>query len=67
MHINKALYSVSYTCITAGAAGILFAGTYVLVRSLMYLYFIISWLHWFEGKGYLFRKNFSTSAFNLKF
>ncbi|RWR73173.1 heparan-alpha-glucosaminide N-acetyltransferase [Cinnamomum micranthum f. kanehirae] len=31
MHINKALYSVSYTCITAGAAGILFAGTYVLV------------------------------------
>ncbi|KAK3003600.1 hypothetical protein RJ639_019846 [Escallonia herrerae] len=31
MHINKALYTVSYVCITAGAAGILFAGIYVLV------------------------------------
>ncbi|KAJ6808548.1 heparan-alpha-glucosaminide N-acetyltransferase-like isoform X2 [Iris pallida] len=31
MHINKALYTFSYTCITAGTAGILFAGIYVLV------------------------------------
>ncbi|KAL6003638.1 hypothetical protein ACLOJK_023871 [Asimina triloba] len=31
MHVNKVLYSFSYTCVTAGAAGILFAGTYVLV------------------------------------
>lgn len=31
MHVNKALYTFSYTCVTAGAAGILFAGIYVLV------------------------------------
>ncbi|PIA40709.1 hypothetical protein AQUCO_02400046v1 [Aquilegia coerulea] len=31
MHFNKALYSSSYTCLTAGAAGILFTGLYVLV------------------------------------
>eukprot|EP00268_Persea_americana_P038205 TRINITY_DN37823_c0_g1_i7.p1 TRINITY_DN37823_c0_g1~~TRINITY_DN37823_c0_g1_i7.p1 ORF type:complete len:470 (-),score=82.85 TRINITY_DN37823_c0_g1_i7:423-1832(-) len=31
LHVNKVLYSLSYTCVTAGAAGILFAGTYVLV------------------------------------
>lgn len=31
MHLNKALYSFTYTCVTAGAAGILFAGTYILV------------------------------------
>ncbi|CAA6664130.1 unnamed protein product [Spirodela intermedia] len=31
MHMNKALYSLSYTCATAGAAGILFTGIYVLV------------------------------------
>ncbi|KAK9108668.1 hypothetical protein Syun_024679 [Stephania yunnanensis] len=31
MHINKALYSVSYACVTAGAAGLLFAATYILV------------------------------------
>lgn len=32
LHMNKALYSLSYTCVTASAAGILFAGIYVLVR-----------------------------------
>ena len=32
LHMNKALYSLSYACVTAGAAGILFAGIYVLVR-----------------------------------
>ncbi|KAF8378098.1 hypothetical protein HHK36_029434 [Tetracentron sinense] len=31
MHVNKALYTFSYTCVTAGAAGLLFAGIYVLV------------------------------------
>ncbi|GAV77419.1 DUF1624 domain-containing protein [Cephalotus follicularis] len=31
MHINKALYSFSYMCITAGAAGIVFIGMYLLV------------------------------------
>ncbi|KAG6471869.1 hypothetical protein ZIOFF_069316 [Zingiber officinale] len=31
MQINKSLYTVSYTCITAGAAGMLFTATYVLV------------------------------------
>jgi heparan-alpha-glucosaminide N-acetyltransferase len=30
--MNKPLYTLSYTCVTAGAAGILFAGIYVLVR-----------------------------------
>ncbi|KAF6134057.1 hypothetical protein GIB67_038348 [Kingdonia uniflora] len=31
MHANKVLYTFSYTCITAGAAGLIFAGIYVLV------------------------------------
>ncbi|KAF1862950.1 hypothetical protein Lal_00009333 [Lupinus albus] len=31
MHINKVLYSLSYTCVTAAAAGFLFVGTYLLV------------------------------------
>ncbi|THU49406.1 hypothetical protein C4D60_Mb06t09240 [Musa balbisiana] len=31
MHMNKALYTLSYTCFTAGVAGILFTGLYVLV------------------------------------
>ncbi|KAH6815317.1 heparan-alpha-glucosaminide N-acetyltransferase-like protein [Perilla frutescens var. frutescens] len=31
MHINKALYSVSYTCVTAGVAGILLATIYLVV------------------------------------
>ncbi|CAK9166197.1 unnamed protein product [Ilex paraguariensis] len=31
MHVNKALYTFSYTCVTAGAAGILISGIYVLV------------------------------------
>ncbi|RZC81125.1 hypothetical protein C5167_043711 [Papaver somniferum] len=30
MHINKALYSLSYTCVTIGAAGLLFAAIYVM-------------------------------------
>lgn len=31
IHANKSLYTLSYTCITTGVAGILFAGIYVLV------------------------------------
>ncbi|CAH9132541.1 unnamed protein product [Cuscuta epithymum] len=31
MHINKVLYSFSYTCVTAGTAGVLFAGVYIMV------------------------------------
>ncbi|KAI4336454.1 hypothetical protein L6164_014979 [Bauhinia variegata] len=31
MHINKVLYTFSYTCVTAGAAGILFTGIYLMV------------------------------------
>ncbi|CAD5177644.1 unnamed protein product [Musa acuminata subsp. malaccensis] len=31
MHMNKALYTLSYTCFTTGVAGILFTGLYVLV------------------------------------
>ncbi|KAL3835763.1 hypothetical protein ACJIZ3_010499 [Penstemon smallii] len=30
MHINKALYSFSYMCVTTGVAGILFAGIYLV-------------------------------------
>ena len=32
MHLNKALYSLSYTCLTAGASGVLLAGIYFMVR-----------------------------------
>ncbi|XAR48270.1 Heparan-alpha-glucosaminide N-acetyltransferase [Bertholletia excelsa] len=31
MHINKAMYTFSYMCVTAGAAGVLFSGIYLLV------------------------------------
>ncbi|KAI0491434.1 hypothetical protein KFK09_025694 [Dendrobium nobile] len=31
MHMNKALYTVSYTCVTAGVSGLLLAGIYLLV------------------------------------
>ncbi|KAF8390795.1 hypothetical protein HHK36_025323 [Tetracentron sinense] len=31
LHVNKALYTFSYMCVTAGAAALLFAGIYVLV------------------------------------
>lgn len=31
VRMNKPLYSLSYTCVTAGAAGLLFAGMYLLV------------------------------------
>ncbi|XP_020581338.1 heparan-alpha-glucosaminide N-acetyltransferase isoform X2 [Phalaenopsis equestris] len=31
MHMNKALYTVSYTCVTAGVSGFLLAGSYLLV------------------------------------
>ena len=38
--MNKALYSLSYTLVTAGAAGILFTGVYVLVREGLRLGFV---------------------------
>ncbi|XP_042496308.1 heparan-alpha-glucosaminide N-acetyltransferase [Macadamia integrifolia] len=31
IHVNKVLYTFSYMCVTAGAAGILFSGIYILV------------------------------------
>ncbi|MFS8019976.1 hypothetical protein Hanom_Chr15g01410141 [Helianthus anomalus] len=31
--INKQLYSISYVCFTAGAAGIVFSAFYILVRT----------------------------------
>nr|GMD50965.1 heparan-alpha-glucosaminide N-acetyltransferase [Ipomoea batatas] len=31
MRINKVLYSFSYTCVTAGTAGVVFAGVYIMV------------------------------------
>ncbi|XP_062182992.1 uncharacterized protein LOC133887091 [Phragmites australis] len=31
LHMNKSLYSLSYTCVTTGAAGLFFAGIYLLV------------------------------------
>lgn len=46
MHFNKALYSSSYTCLTAGAAGILFTGLYVLVDVWGYRRptFVLEWM-----------------------
>ncbi|KAK0591491.1 hypothetical protein LWI29_002780 [Acer saccharum] len=39
MHINKALYTFSYMCVTAGAAGILFTGIYYMVGYLVISHF----------------------------
>ncbi|KAM3377192.1 heparan-alpha-glucosaminide N-acetyltransferase-like [Capsicum galapagoense] len=36
MHLNKALYTFSYMCVTAGAAGFLFTGVYMIVDVLGY-------------------------------
>ncbi|XP_016447995.1 uncharacterized protein LOC107773064 [Nicotiana tabacum] len=36
MHLNKVLYSFSYMCVTAGAAGFLFTAVYVMVDVLGY-------------------------------
>ncbi|XP_019456916.1 PREDICTED: heparan-alpha-glucosaminide N-acetyltransferase-like [Lupinus angustifolius] len=46
MHINKVLYSFSYTCVTAAAAGFLFVGTYLLVDVCGYssLTMILQWM-----------------------
>ncbi|XVE86422.1 hypothetical protein DITRI_Ditri18aG0033200 [Diplodiscus trichospermus] len=41
MHVNKALYTFSYMCVTAGAAGFLFAGIYLLVDGRIFLTYII--------------------------
>ncbi|XP_072980488.1 uncharacterized protein [Typha angustifolia] len=46
IHMNKPLYTLSYTCVTAGAAGLLFAGIYVLVDVYGYrrLTFAMEWM-----------------------
>ncbi|KAJ9180499.1 hypothetical protein P3X46_008731 [Hevea brasiliensis] len=46
MHINKALYTFSYMCVTAGAAGILFAGIYMLVDVCEYrrMTLVLKWM-----------------------
>ncbi|KAA8529951.1 hypothetical protein F0562_034445 [Nyssa sinensis] len=36
MHINKALYTFSYMCVTAGAAGMLLVGIYIMVDAYGY-------------------------------
>ncbi|KAJ8759917.1 hypothetical protein K2173_010063 [Erythroxylum novogranatense] len=46
MHINKALYTFSYMCVTAGVAGILFVGIYVLVDMYGYrrITLVLEWM-----------------------
>ncbi|CAI8591698.1 unnamed protein product [Vicia faba] len=46
MHVNKVLYSLSYTCLTAGAAGILFVGIYLMVDVCGYsrMTLILEWM-----------------------
>ncbi|XP_073008214.1 uncharacterized protein [Typha latifolia] len=46
MSMNKPLYTLSYTCVTAGAAGLLLAGTYVLVDVYGYRRpsFVVEWM-----------------------
>ncbi|KAL1363821.1 hypothetical protein AAHE18_03G174300 [Arachis hypogaea] len=51
MHINKPLYTLSYMCVTAGAAGILLAGIYYMVDVCGYRY-KIRFLEWM-GKNAL--------------
>lgn len=47
MHLNKALYTFSYTCVTGGSGGILFTGIYILVDVLGYRW----WATVFEWMG----------------
>eukprot|EP01018_Ginkgo_biloba_P003580 Gb_10589 [translate_table: standard] len=46
MHLNKALYTFSYMCVTSGTAGLLFAGTYLLVDVYGYrrLTMLLEWM-----------------------
>ncbi|KAJ4720379.1 Heparan-alpha-glucosaminide N-acetyltransferase [Melia azedarach] len=46
MHLNKALYTFSYTCVTAGAAGILLVGIYFMVdvRGYRRTTFVFEWM-----------------------
>ncbi|KAL1323194.1 hypothetical protein HN51_068259 [Arachis hypogaea] len=46
MHINKALYTFSYMCVTAGASGVLFVGIYLMVDVCGYsrLTMIMEWM-----------------------
>lgn len=47
MHLNKALYTFSYTCVTGGSGGFLFTGIYILVDVLGYRW----WAAVFEWMG----------------
>lgn len=33
LHMNKSLYSLSYTCVTTGTAGLFFVAIYLLVSN----------------------------------
>ncbi|EES09884.1 hypothetical protein BDA96_05G156400 [Sorghum bicolor] len=46
MHMNKSLYSLSYTCVTTGSAGLFFAGIYLLVDVYFYKkpFFPMEWV-----------------------
>ncbi|TVU24694.1 hypothetical protein EJB05_27146 [Eragrostis curvula] len=46
LHMNKSLYSLSYTCVTTGTAGLFFAAIYLLVDVYGYkkLFFPMEWV-----------------------
>ncbi|XP_066382885.1 uncharacterized protein [Miscanthus floridulus] len=46
IHMNKSLYSLSYTCVTTGTAGLFFAGIYLLVDVYCYKkpFFPMEWV-----------------------
>lgn len=46
MHLNKALYTFSYMCVTSGTSGLLFAGIYLLVDVYEYrrLTMLLEWM-----------------------
>jgi hypothetical protein len=43
LRMNKSLYSLSYTCVTAGTAGLFLAGIYLLVRSYIFFWSLNIW------------------------
>lgn len=43
--INKQLYSFSYVCFTAGAAGIVFSAFYIVVHNCNFTYFVFARLN----------------------
>lgn len=42
LHMNKSLYSLSYTCVTTGTAGLFFVAIYLLVSN----NYSLSYYHW---------------------